>query len=176
MTLRQLEYVVAVADHLSFRRAAEASRDSVEEGGDVAGLSICGDGLSECRPWKQFRHGGKMERDGGKPRGARTALLREHMMYGTPEERVERHVVEEGLRWGLDDGDRVTSLQKRAAHLQHAMNNPLTALLAEGQLLSMEEGLTDEHRESVDRMIDLTRRMIALVRSMDDLRGSHPPR
>jgi hypothetical protein len=56
------------------------------------------------------------------------------------------------------------------------MNNPLAALLAEGQLLCMDPGLQGEHRESVERMIELTRRVISLVRSMDDIRGSHSPR
>lgn len=43
------------------------------------------------------------------------------------------------------------------------MNNPLAALLAELQLLEMEE-LTAEHRESVERAIGLTRRLIQIVR------------
>ncbi len=47
--------------------------------------------------------------------------------------------------------------------LQHSLNNPLAALLAELQLLELEE-LAPEHRESVERAIGLTRRVIALVR------------
>jgi signal transduction histidine kinase len=53
-----------------------------------------------------------------------------------------------------------------AMGLQHAMNNPLTALLAEAQLLELEE-LPPEQRASVGRMIELSRRVIALVRSLD---------
>lgn len=45
----------------------------------------------------------------------------------------------------------------------HTLNNPLAALLAELQLLEMEE-LAPEHRESVERCIDLCRRVIAVVR------------
>lgn len=47
--------------------------------------------------------------------------------------------------------------------LQHTLNNPLAALLAELQLLEMEE-LTPTHRESVERMIGLCRRVITIVR------------
>ena len=47
--------------------------------------------------------------------------------------------------------------------LQHSLNNPLAALLAELQLLEMDE-LTTEHRESVERMIGLCRRLVTIVR------------
>lgn len=47
--------------------------------------------------------------------------------------------------------------------LQHSLNNPLTALLAELQLLEMEE-LSESHRESVERSISLCRRLIKIVR------------
>jgi hypothetical protein len=43
------------------------------------------------------------------------------------------------------------------------LNNPLAALLAELQLLEMEE-LSAEHRESVERSISLCRRLIKIVR------------
>ena len=47
--------------------------------------------------------------------------------------------------------------------LQHSLNNPLAALLAELQLLELEE-LAPEHREAVERAIGLCRRVITLVR------------
>ena len=75
-----------------------------------------------------------------------------------------------------EDLDSVATLQKSAARIQHAMNNPLAALLAEEQLLSMESTLSADQRESVERMIELTRRVIMLVRDLDELRGMHPPR
>ena len=53
-----------------------------------------------------------------------------------------------------------------AVGLQHAMNNPLAALLAEAQLLELED-LPDEQRASLRRIIELARRVIALVRSLD---------
>lgn len=47
--------------------------------------------------------------------------------------------------------------------LQHTLNNPLAGLLAELQLLELEE-LPPEHREAVVRSIGLCRRIIAIVR------------
>jgi len=51
--------------------------------------------------------------------------------------------------------------------IQHQLNNPLAALLAEAQLLRTEPGLSRDHAMAVDRMIDITRRIIALVRDLD---------
>jgi len=55
------------------------------------------------------------------------------------------------------------STTERPKGLQHTLNNPLAALLAELQLLEMEE-LAPGHRESVERSIDLCRRLIKIVR------------
>ncbi len=56
------------------------------------------------------------------------------------------------------------------SRIQHTLNNPLTALLAEAQLLEMEE-LTDEHRAAVKRMIELCRRLVVMVRGLDSGTG-----
>ena len=53
-----------------------------------------------------------------------------------------------------------------ALGLQHAMNNPLTAVLAEAQLLEMED-LPGEVTTAVRRIIESTRRLVALVRKLD---------
>lgn len=53
-----------------------------------------------------------------------------------------------------------------AVGLQHAMNNPLTAVLAEAQLLEMEP-LSPETMTAVRRIIESTRRLVALVRKLD---------
>jgi signal transduction histidine kinase len=53
-----------------------------------------------------------------------------------------------------------------ALGLQHAMNNPLTAVLAEAQLLEMEQ-LPAETVTAVRRIIESTRRLVALVRKLD---------
>ena len=47
--------------------------------------------------------------------------------------------------------------------LQHTLNNPLGGLLAELQLLEMED-LSDQHRAAVERCIALTRRLVLIVR------------
>ena len=63
---------------------------------------------------------------------------------------------------------RIFAAGQSALSLQHAINNPLAALLAEAQLLQLEV-LTAEQRGSVDRMVDLCRRIVALVRRLDAL-------
>jgi signal transduction histidine kinase len=50
--------------------------------------------------------------------------------------------------------------------LQHTLNNPLAGLLAELQLLEMDD-LSDEQRAGVTRAIALCRRVIQIVR--DDI-------
>jgi nitrogen-specific signal transduction histidine kinase len=53
-----------------------------------------------------------------------------------------------------------------SAHaLQHAFNNPLTALLAEAQLLELEP-LTEDHRQAVRRILELARRLVMLSRRL----------
>ncbi|HET7585583.1 MAG TPA: histidine kinase dimerization/phospho-acceptor domain-containing protein [Gemmatimonadaceae bacterium] len=64
-------------------------------------------------------------------------------------------------------GDAPNEMQQLTARVQHQLNNPLAALLAEAQMLSMDEHLDGEHRVAVDRIIELTRRVIRLVRELD---------
>lgn len=47
--------------------------------------------------------------------------------------------------------------------LAHSLNNPLAGLLAELQLLELED-LPPEHRASVERAIELCRRIVRIVR------------
>jgi signal transduction histidine kinase len=61
---------------------------------------------------------------------------------------------------------RVFAAGQATLSLQHAINNPLAALMAEAQLLQMEE-LNGEQRGSVDRMVELCRRISVLVRQLD---------
>lgn len=67
----------------------------------------------------------------------------------------------------LQNGQRRQDLEQLTALVQHSLNNPLAALLAEAQLLAMESTLDPEHRAAVDRMTELVRRLIALVRGLD---------
>lgn len=55
------------------------------------------------------------------------------------------------------------------ALVQHQLNNPLAALLAESQLLAMEPTLDAEHRAAVERIIELVRRVIGTVRDLDSV-------
>jgi signal transduction histidine kinase len=66
---------------------------------------------------------------------------------------------------------RVFAAGQVALSLQHSINNPLAALLAEAQLLQLEE-LSTEQRASVDRIVELSRRIVALVRRLDGLASS----
>jgi len=61
---------------------------------------------------------------------------------------------------------RIFAAGQAALALQHAINNPLAALMAEAQLLQLEE-LKAEQRDSVDRMVELCRRISVLVRQLD---------
>ena len=65
------------------------------------------------------------------------------------------------------DAQRREDLERLTALVQHSLNNPLAALLAEAQLLAMETTLDPEHRAAVDRMTELVRRLISLVRGLD---------
>ena len=62
------------------------------------------------------------------------------------------------------------SLGESARTLQHAFNNPLTALMAEAQLLEFEV-LPEEARGAVRRILDLTRRLASLTRRLGEEEG-----
>ncbi len=57
------------------------------------------------------------------------------------------------------------ALGAAARTLQHAFNNPLTALLAEAQLLELEP-LPDDHRKAVSRILELARRLVTISRRL----------
>jgi len=67
----------------------------------------------------------------------------------------------------LPEGERRTDLQRLTALVQHKLNNPLAALLAEAQLLGMEPSLEPEQAAAVERVVALTRRVIGIVRELD---------
>lgn len=58
-------------------------------------------------------------------------------------------------------------LQRLTAVVQHQLNNPLAALLAETQLLGMEPTLDASQRASVERIVELVRRVIGTVRDLE---------
>ena len=57
------------------------------------------------------------------------------------------------------------ALGESARALQHGFNNPLTALLAEAQLLELEP-LRDDQRAAIDRILGLARRLVVLSRKL----------
>ncbi len=63
---------------------------------------------------------------------------------------------------------RLVAAGEIALKLQHSLNNPLAGLLAEAQLMQLDE-CTAEQKESLERMIALCRRMIDLTRSLDGI-------
>jgi signal transduction histidine kinase len=68
----------------------------------------------------------------------------------------------------LRQTQRLLAAGELAMRLQHSLNNPLAGLLAEAQLLELEQ-LTPDHRESVERIIELSRRVIDVVRGLDGI-------
>ena len=60
----------------------------------------------------------------------------------------------------------LVAMGEATSRIQHTLNNPLTALLAEAQLLEMEE-LSEEQNAAVKRMIELCRRLVVMVRGLD---------
>jgi signal transduction histidine kinase len=58
------------------------------------------------------------------------------------------------------------ALAESARMVQHALNNPLTALLAEAQLLELEP-LEGEARLAAARLVELARRVAAAARRLD---------
>jgi len=89
--------------------------------------------------------------------------------------RRPRHPVTEESHDVRSPSPSSTELQRLTAHVQHKLNNPLAALLAEAQLLGMDESLSREHRESIGRIIGLVRRVIGVVRSLDTEGASDRP-
>jgi len=91
-------------------------------------------------------------------------------------------LVEEGHLRGSPQAEAITTSLRRlqatiasgemAQGLQHKLNNPLAALLAEAQLLELEM-LSAEHRASAQRMVELCRRVIEVSRSIEGMGGAH---
>jgi signal transduction histidine kinase len=83
--------------------------------------------------------------------------------------RVQRGESDAGSRAAvraLRQTQRLFAAGELAMRLQHSLNNPLAALLAEAQLLELEP-LPPDHRGSVERIIEMTRRVINVVRGLD---------
>lgn len=70
----------------------------------------------------------------------------------------------------MTENNKLMELSNAVGRVQHEMNNPLAALLAESQLLELDQTLNDEQRDSVKRIVDLARRVIVSSRKLDALR------
>ena len=85
--------------------------------------------------------------------------------HGTEPEMAQYNSDEEIAMRELRRARSQLALGEAARTLQHAFNNPLTALLAEAQLLELEP-LGDDHRAAVLRILALSRRLVALSRRL----------
>jgi signal transduction histidine kinase len=76
----------------------------------------------------------------------------------------------------LDRTQRLIAAGEIALRMQHSLNNPLAAMLAESQLLEMEE-MKPEHHDAIVRIVEQLRRVIAIVRQLDGVGrpGRRPP-
>ncbi len=90
-------------------------------------------------------------------RGPKDAEQAQLARYDSDSEVAARELQRVRAQFVLGDASRT---------LQHAFNNPLTALLAETQLLELEQ-LPDEHRAAVRRILELCRRLVALSRRLN---------
>jgi signal transduction histidine kinase len=105
--------------------------------------------------------------------GARYCSLGEHVLTPLAVAVAEAVKVQDheesgssGVLRALRQTQRLLAAGELAMRLQHSLNNPLAALLAEAQLLELEP-LPRDHKESVERIIELSRRVIDVVRALD---------
>jgi signal transduction histidine kinase len=92
--------------------------------------------------------------EGMRPHGVTTAAGEKEEVSPDPATRELRRV------------RRQLALADSARTVQHALNNPLTALLAEAQLLELEP-LDDEHLRAVGRIVELARRVAKVSHRLD---------
>jgi signal transduction histidine kinase len=107
--------------------------------------------------------------------GARLSSLQNELVTPLAVAVTEALHVEDGADEGTPAAEALKALRQTqrllaagelATRLQHSLNNPLAGLLAEAQLLELET-LPQDHRESVERIIELCRRVIDVVRGME---------
>jgi signal transduction histidine kinase len=70
---------------------------------------------------------------------------------------------------------RLVAAGEIAMGLQHALNNPIAGIMAEAQLMQLDE-VVPEKAEALARMVALCRRLIELTRSLDGIGERKPPR
>jgi len=69
---------------------------------------------------------------------------------------------------------RLVAAGELALRLQHALNNPLAAILAETQLMQL-DATNEDDRAALERIVSMCRRMVDLLRGLDGV-GERKPR
>ena len=81
---------------------------------------------------------------------------------------------EEQRRAADDCAERLTEFAALAAHVRHEINNPLTGLIGQAQLLLREE-LSDTARRRVQTIEQLANRIRDTVASLREIQTPQPP-
>jgi signal transduction histidine kinase len=77
------------------------------------------------------------------------------------------HIEEDHPIWAsLRRTRRMLSAGEAAMNIRHSLNNPLTSILAEAQLLELED-LPPDHAASVRRIVEQCRRMVVITRGLE---------
>lgn len=87
------------------------------------------------------------------------------------EVRSSRSVSAAAMLFSLRRVQSMVAAGELAGRLQHKLNNPLAALLAEAQLLELEE-LPHDHATAVRRIVELCRRVIEVTKSIEGMGGN----
>ncbi|MGH7546416.1 MAG: histidine kinase dimerization/phospho-acceptor domain-containing protein [Gemmatimonadota bacterium] len=76
-------------------------------------------------------------------------------------------------RSSTDDAEQLRKLEAAVSHARHELNNPLTSILAEAQLLQMDAAsLSEEAQKSVKTIHEMAIRIRDVVRSLQSLRNT----
>ena len=67
--------------------------------------------------------------------------------------------------------ERLASVVGRIAHVRHEINNPLMGILGHADLISHDPTVSEEVRTKARIIVNETRRVADLVRTLEDLRG-----
>jgi signal transduction histidine kinase len=138
-------------------RMGESYLEGEASGADADGTTLAGELLAVLLPTADV----SLLVAGLRARRAKGAGAPEAMRSDDEVEPAERE---------LRRVQRQIALGEAARSARHDLNNPLTALLAEVQLLELED-LAPPHRAAVRRILELTRRIVLVARRLDAARG-----
>jgi nitrogen-specific signal transduction histidine kinase len=69
------------------------------------------------------------------------------------------------------DLERLATVIAKIAHVKHEINNPLMGILGHADLIAHDPGVSEEVRIKAQVIVNETRRVADLVRTLEDLRG-----